>query len=198
MATFSWEVYANTPDWFDIAANTIVFSGSSADLTAAITVAAWQDGTHLGNNDPGTDQCGTTHVPNVKFITTTEFDSGGGTEALNDTNLVQTECTFRVNFTDGASVSTSSARLYAFNGASVVVPAVAVDVYAFQQGVTATAWTEINEGTAPTGGDNVGERLNLADQGAATAHTFYIATSASPESVGSKTEFDYGIALVYS
>jgi hypothetical protein len=198
MALFTWEVYANTPDWFDIAANTIVFSGSATDLTAAITVAAWQDGTHLGDNDPGTDQCGTTHVPNVKFISSTEFDDGGGTETLNDTNLVQTECTFRVRFTDAASVSTSSGRLYTFNAASVVVEAVGVEVYAFEQGVTATAWTQINDDSANIGGDNTGERLDLGDQGAATDHTFYFAGSASPETVGGKTQFDYGIALVYS
>lgn len=198
MATFTWETYANTPGWFDISTNTIVFSGSSTDLTAAITVATWQDGTHLGNGDPGTDQCGTNHVPNVKYVTGTQFDGGGGTETLNDTNLVATECTLRINFTDASSVATSSGRFYSYDGSTTTTEAVGVEVYAFEQGVTASSWTQINDDSGSVGGDNSGERLSLSDDTAATEHTFYIAVSASPESVGSKTEFDFGIALVYS
>lgn len=199
MAAFTWEVYANTPGWFDVAANTIVFSSSLTDLATNITVAAWQDGTHLGNGDPGTDQCGTNHVPNVKFISSTEFDAdGGGTETLNDTNLVQTECTMRIRFTDAASVATTSARFYAYDGATETAEAVGVEAYAFEQGVSATTWTQINDDSGNIGGDNTGERLDLEDDGAATDHTYYLAVSASPESVGSKGSFDFGIALTYS
>lgn len=198
MAVFDWQVYANTPGWFDIASNTIVFSGSASDLSAAITVGEWQAGTHLGNGDPGTDQCGTNHVPNVQYISNTQFDGGGGTEALNDTNLAQTECTLRINFTDAASVATSSARLYAYDGSTTTNEAVGVEVYAFERGVSATTWTQINDDSGNVGGDNSGERLGLSDQSAATEHTFYIALSASPESVGAKTQFDFGIALTYS
>lgn len=199
MATFTWEVYADTPAWFDISTNTIVFSGSGTDLTAAVSVGSWQDGTHLGTGDPGTDQCGTNHVNNVKYISSTEFDlNGGGTETLNDTNLVQTECTLRIRFTDGSSVATSSGRFYAYDGSTVTTEAVGVDAYAFEQGVSASTWTQINDDSGNTGGDNSGERLDLTDQGAATDHTFYLAVSASPESAGGKSDFDFGIALTYS
>lgn len=198
MAAFTWEVYSDTPGWKDIAANTIVFSGSATDLTANITVAAWQDGTHLGNGDPGTDQCGTNHVPNVKYISSTEFDDGGGTEDLNDTNLVPTECSFRIRFTDASSVATSSARLYSYDGTTETDEAVGVDAYAFEQGVTASSWTQINDDSGNVGGDNSGQRLDIQDDGAATDHTYYFAVSASPESVGAKASFDVGIALVYS
>lgn len=199
MSTFTWEVYANTPDWFDVAANTIVFSSSLTDLATNITVATWQDGTHLGDDDPGTDQCGTNHVPNVKFISSTQFDpDGGGTETLNDTNLVQTECTMRIRFTDAASVATTSARLYSYDGSTTTDEAVGIDAYAFEQGVSATTWTQINDDVGNIGGDNSGERLDLEDDGAATDHTYYIAVSASPESVGAKTQFDFGISLVFS
>ena len=199
MATFTWEVYKDTPAWGTVGANTIVFSGSNTDLTAPITVAAWQDGTHLGSGDPGTDQCGTTHVPNVKYVSSTQFDlNGGGTETLNDTNLLATECTLRVVFTDSSSVAISNARFYCFDGSTVTDEAVGIEAYAFQQGEGNTTWTQINDDSGNIGGDNSGERLDLEDQTAATDHTYYIAVSVSPESVGSKTEFDFGIALTYS
>lgn len=198
MATFTWEVYSDTPAWHSVGANTLVFAGSSTDLTQPITVGTWQSGTHLGSGDPGTDQCGTNHVPNVKYISGTQFDNGGGTEALNDTNLVQTECTLRIKFTDASSVQTTNARLYTFDGTTETNEAVGVEAYAFEQGVTASAWTQINDDSANIGGDNSGERLSLSDQTTDTEHYFYIAISARPESVGAKTQFDLGIALTYS
>ena len=199
MATFTWEYYGGAgPAWTDIAANTIVFSGSGG-LDQPVTVAAWQDETHIGSGDPGTDQCGANHCNNVKWISSTQFAlNGGGTETLNDTNLVATECTLRIRFTDGSSVAITNARFYAYDGSTTTTIATGVDCMAFEQGVTATTWTEINNTTGPVGGDNTGERVDLADQGAATDHTYYIAVSASPESVGAKTAFDFGVALTYS
>ena len=197
MATFAWEVYADTPAWMDIGANTLVFAGVGG-LDTPITVGSWQDETHLGNGDPGSDQCGANHVPNVKYVSGTQFDDGGGTETLNDTNLVQTECTMRIEFTDASSVVTSNGRFYSFDGATETNEAVEIEAYAFEQGVSATAWTQINDDSGNIGGDNSGERLDLTDQSTGTEHYFYVAVTARPESVGAKTEFDFGIALTYS
>jgi hypothetical protein len=199
MATFTWEVYSDTPAWHAVGANTIVFSGSNTDLSSPITVGNWNSGTHLGSGDPGTDQCGTNHVPNVEYVSNTQFKlDGGTTESLNDTNLVQTECSLRINFTDASAVATSNARFYAFDGSTETNEAVGIEAYAFEQGVSASAWTQLNDDSANIGGDNSGERLGLSDQSSATEHTYYIAVSARPESVGSKTQFDFGIALTYS
>jgi hypothetical protein len=199
MATFTWEVYANTPGWMGVGSNTIVFSGDSTDLSVPITVGNWNSGTHLGTGDPGSDQCGTTHIPNVEFVTTTQFKlNGGSTENINDTNLTITECSMRINFTDASSVATSNARFYAFDGSTETAEAVGIEAYAFERGVGASAWTQLNDDSANIGGDNSGERLSLSDQSADTEHTFYVCVSARPESVGSKTEFDFGIALTYS
>lgn len=198
IATFTWEYFGATgPAWTDISTNTIVFAGSGG-ISTPVTVAAYQDETHIGTGDPGTDACGTNHSNNVKYISNTQFDSGSGTETLNDTNLTSDECTIRIRFTDGSSVATSNARFYAYDGTTTTTEAVGVDVEAFEQGVTATTWTTINDDSGNTGGDNSGQRLDLSDQSAATAHTFYIAISASPESVGAKTSFDFGVALTYS
>lgn len=197
MATFTWEVYADTPAWFDIAANTVVFAGSGG-LATPITVGSWQDETHLGNGDPGSDQCGTNHVPNVKYISGTQMDIGGGTVNIVDGNLAEIDCSLRVRFTDGSSVATSSARFYAFDSTTETNEAIGIEAYAFERGVAATVWAQIGDDSGNIGGDNSGERLQLGDQGAATDHTFFIAISARPETVGAKTAFDFGIALTYS
>jgi hypothetical protein len=199
MATFTWNIYSNTPAWNTIGANTLVFSGSDTDLSEAVTVAAWQDGTHGGDGDPGSDTCGgANHSNNVKYISSTQFDSGGGTETLNDTNLTQDECTLRIDFTHGSAVVITNARLYAYDGTTVTTEATGVEVQAFEQGEGDTAWTEINDDSDNTGGDNTGERLDLTDSASETEHTWYVALSASPESVGGKTDFDFGVALTYS
>lgn len=197
MATFTWEVYANTPAWMSVASNTIVFSGTGG-LATPITVGNWQEETHLGSGDPGTDQCGTNHVPNVKYISGTQCDIGAGTITLSDANLPQTECTMRVKFTDAGSVATSGARFYAYDGSTVTNEAVGIEAYAFERGVGATAWTQLNDDSGNIGGDNAGEYLSLSNQAAGTEHYFYLAVSARPESVGAKTEFNFGIALTYS
>lgn len=201
MATFTWEFYGSTgPAWTDIGANTLVFCSSLTDLATAITVAAWQDGTHVGNGDPGTDQCGANHANNVKYISSTQFDlNGGGTETLNDTNLVANECTIRIHFNHTSAVATSSGRFYSYDdGTGVTTEAPDVEIYAFEQGVAATTWTQINDDSAGIGGDNAGERLALGDSGSATDHYFYIAISVSPETVGAKATLSFGVNLTYS
>ncbi|MHC4542940.1 MAG: hypothetical protein ACYSYL_00235 [Planctomycetota bacterium] len=204
MATFTWYGYYGTGggrSWTDLATDTLCFSGLATDIDEPITVATWQDGTHVGDGDPGTDQCtGADHNNNVKFISSTEFDlNGGGTETLNDTNLLATECTIRIDFTDASSVVVTSARFYSYDGTTETTEAVGVEVYAYEQGVgEGGGWTFINDDSTNYGGDNSGERLDLSDQATATEHTFYVALSASPESVGAKTSFDFGIALTYS
>jgi len=197
MATFTWQVYANTPGWMGVGANTYIFSGTGG-LSTPITVGSWNSEAHLGNGDPGADQCGTNHVPRVTYVNGTQFDNGSGTQDLNDTNLTTQECSLRINFTDASTVAISSARFYCYNGTLTTTEAVGIEAYAFERGVTATAWTHVNEDGTSFGGDNSGERLALSDHSAATEHTYYIAISARPLSVGAKTEFDMGIALTYS
>jgi hypothetical protein len=197
MATFSWEVYSDTPGWKDLSTNTVVFCGSLTDLTVPITVGNWNTGTHAGTGDPGSDACGTTHMPNIEYVSNTQYKKNGGSDTLL-TAMVATDCTLAIHFDDGSSVATSNARFYAFDATTETDEAVGIEAYAFEQTGVGTTWTMINDDSGNTGGDNSGERLELDAQGAATEHTFYVAVSAQPESVGSKTEFDFGIALTYS
>ena len=206
MATFTWSAFMGAgPSWTDIGANTVVFSGSGG-LTEPVTVASWQDETHIGNGDPGTDQCGANHPNNVKWTATNSMSlNGGAAQALNDTNVTQDECTLQVVFTHGSAVALTNVRFYAYDGTTTTTPATGVDCVAFEQGESQTSWTVINDETVSgaltngsIGGDNTSERLDLADSASATDHTYYIAVSASPEAVGAKTDFDFGMALTYS
>lgn len=200
MATFTKNYYGSTgPAWTSISTNTMVFCSSLTDLATRVTVASYQDGTHIGNGDPGTDQCGANHCNNVKYVDSTHFIlNGGSSEVLNDTNLTANECTLRYDFADASSVAITSARFYCFNASVTTTRASDLDVQAFERGVSASAWTEINDHSGGTGGDNSGQRLDLGDKTASTSHSWYIAISASPEAVGAKTAFDFGIALIYS
>lgn len=200
MATFYWEGYmGSTPDWTDLGSNTICFTGDAANIDTPITVGEWNSGTHAGDDDPGTDQCGTNHMNNVKIIASGTFDNGGGTENLDTSNLTPDECTLRIRFTDASAVECTSARLYSFDGGTVTNEAVGVEAYAWEcQPSGVTTWTLINDDSANIGGDNSSERLDLLDQAASTEHHYYVALSVRPESVGAKTSFDFGIALTYS
>lgn len=197
MATFTFDAYYGTPAWTDISTNTMVFGGAGFGDT--IAVGSYQDSTHIGTGDPGTDVCTTNHANNVKYLTgSTMSVNGGGSEDINDTNLLETECTLRVHFNHTSSVQITNARLYCFDGTTPTTEAPGIDAWAFERGVSATAWTKVNDASASYGGDNAGERMALGDKTAAQDHYWYVALSASPESVGAKTSFDFGVALTYS
>ena len=205
MATFTWYHFGATgPSWTDVAANTFIFNGVGT-IATPVTVGTWNDDMHIGNGDPGTDQCGTVHTNHTKYTDTDSFDKGSGNELINDTNLTDDECVVRIIFNDAASVTTTNVRFYVFDSTTTTTEAPGIDVAAFESGVSAVQWTVVNDDTtaAPLtvgsiGGDNAGERLDLTGQGPATDHTFHIAVSAAPETVGAKIDFDFGIGLTYS
>jgi hypothetical protein len=203
MATFTWySYYGSSRTWTDISTNTIVFCGSSTDLSVPITVGSYQDGTHIGTDDPGTDVCTVNHVRNVKYVSTTnntQFQlDGGASESLSETNMTQTECTLYILFNDAATTTITNARFYCFNSTTATTEATGITAYAVECKTGVTNWTKIND-SGSYGGDNTGERLDLLDQGTgATNHSYYISVSASPQTVGAKTAFDLGIALTYT
>lgn len=211
MASITWESYFDTPAWGDIGGSRLVFSGSDTSLTATVSAEAFQDGTHLGSGTPGTDQCGTEHVPNVKIVSSTEMSvNGGATETIDDTNLADTECTFRLHFNDGAGYALQTGRVYAYDGSDSSQPAIGVDAAIYVKGEGMTTWHTLNSdsilGTTMTGmdfdvadigGDNSGSYLELGSRSAATDHYFYCAVSVSPESAGGKSGFALGAYFEY-
>jgi hypothetical protein len=195
MATLVFQSYFGAgPTWTTLqnAGQLIGFYGAA--YGDKVAVSAYQSSTHISG--AGGDACTTNHTRNVKYIASGSFDSGSGTETLNDTNLVANECTIRIYLNHGSAVATQNGRFYCYNGASVSTYATDIQVFAFEQGVSATAWTSINNGSS-SGGDNSGQRLDIANKTAATDNYWYIGISCSPLSVGAKTAYAFGSSLEY-
>jgi hypothetical protein len=214
MATITWEgYYGNTAAWTDIASNRLVFSGSLTNINTTVQATQFQDGTHVGNGTPGTDQCGTNHVPNVKLLTGTTWSlNGAGSAAISE--IADTSVTFRLKFNDAANYSLQNGRLYSYDGTTTTAEAVGVDAAVWVKGQTQTAWVCINSdtatgpavtglGTANTfqtadiGGNNTNEYLSLANRSASVTHYYYTAMSVSPETAGGKAAFALGAYLEY-
>lgn len=204
MATFTWYYSTNASAWSDISTNTMVFSGATNDISTPVTVATWNAGFHIGSDDPGTDQCADpNHANAVQYVSTTSntqyrLDGGSTTTIAGATTPTQDQSSIRIDFADTVSTQTSDARFYCFDSTTTTTYAPGVDVMAFENESGATQWKQINDASATQGGDNSTYHLDLANQTTAATHTFYICVSASPESVGAKTAFDFGIALTYS
>ena len=83
--TVTWKAYVGAgPAWTDISTNTLVFCASLTDLEAKVEAGSYQDGTHLGNGDPGADQCGANHANNVKYLSSATMSvNAGGSENIN-------------------------------------------------------------------------------------------------------------------
>jgi len=187
MATWVFEVYYGTtglPAWTDVGANNLAFCGPDG-FDDTVAVAAWQDDTHVVSGTPGADVCTNPHAPNVKYVDATHFDSGGGSEVLNDANLVATECC-RWHFSHGSAISMQDVEVFAYDGTTEINPMVGTEIQIFERGVGSTNWTELNDASDGVGGS--GDAFALQDQaGAATSHYYYLAISVSFEEVGSHT-----------
>lgn len=191
--------------------NRLVFSGSSSDINTTVSATTFQDGTHLGSGTPGTDQCGATHCRNVKVLTVSTMSvNGAGSETINDTNLADAECTFRLHFNDSSGYALQNGKLYVYDGSTTTTPAVGVDAAVYVKGESMTEWHTINSETATgnamasmdfttanIGGDNSGERLALSSRSATNDHYYYVAMSASPETAGGKASFALGAYIEY-
>lgn len=193
MATLVFQAYYGAPSWTALTGGQLIgFYGAA--YGDKVVVNSYQSSTHISG--AGGDVCTTNHVPNVKYVASGQFDSGGGTETLNDTNLIATECTLKIYFTDGASVSTQNGQFYCYNGTTPATYATGIQVYAFERGDGDTAWTSINNGSTD-GGNGVGKRLDLTSRTPSTAHEWLVAVSCSPLSVGAKVAYAFGTSLEY-
>jgi hypothetical protein len=188
MATFTWLLQGTTPTTID-ATDIIQFAGAAFD--SAITVGSYNDTTHVESSVGADDSSGNT-PNNVKFISATggtsgdsQADWGDGTEDLDA--MTTAEATLKITFADEASVTTTSCIFYAYDGSTTTAVPTGVTFYAAEQGDA--NWTNA-EGS--------GAALTIADDTASTSHDYYIAVSASPESVGEKTAFALRIELTYS
>lgn len=139
-----------------------------------VVVGSYQDSTHISNSSDA-HQCSTNHVHNTKYLTATTVSiNGAGSTAL---PVADASCGLKFNFSDGASVATSNASFYAYNGTTDATAMAGVTFYAAEGAVTGT-WVAAN---------GSGSALALQNNSASNSHDFFIATSVSPTSTGAKT-----------
>jgi hypothetical protein len=189
MATFTFSLQGSS-DTTVGATDVLQFAGA-AGFDSKITVGEYNDSTHVKSSGGANDSSGNT-PNNVKFISQSggtggdsQADWGDGTEDLDA--ITDAECTLEINFSDAASVTTESAIFYAYDGSTTTSAPTGITFVAAEGGDT--NWTAA-EGS--------GSALALADQSAATSHNFYVAVSASPDSVGLKDSFTLRCELTYS
>lgn len=188
MATFTWYLQGSSDTTID-ATDKVQFANGTFD--GPVTVGEYNDSTHVKSSG-GADDSSANTPNNVKFISATggtggdsQADWGDGTEDLDQ--MLTSEATLKINFSHGSSVTTSSAIFYAYDGTTTTAVPTGVTFYAAEQGDA--NWTNA-EGSAAA--------LSLNDNTTATSHDFYVAVSASPESVGLKSAFKLRIELTYS
>lgn len=160
----------------------------------AVTVGEYQGTTYITNSN-GTNQGPA--CDNIKF---THLNSGiyhtGVTEHLR--GIPNAYATLAVRLTDSSSITTQNTRLYIYdrinkdNGPSGVTCKIAELIHPWSSpvptGSGSTAWVTGNGSSAYlTLSNNPG--LSGIMAGASTQHDWYIAMTASPDSVGSKTQF---------
>ena len=153
---------------------------SGVNITDNIVVGSYQDGTHVTDNvDAHSANCGGAggHLNNTKYLTSTTVSINGAGSATLAANVpTNAQCPLKFNFSDPASVATSAAKFYAYDGTTDATPMAGVTFQAIEKGNT--TWVAAN---------GSGAAVNLANQAAATSHDFFIACSISPTSVGAKT-----------
>jgi hypothetical protein len=182
MATFVWTLQGTTPTTID-ATDVVKFAGGT--FASAITVNAYNDSTHVASSiDADDSSANTPH--NTKYVAsgTLSLDGGGTTNVV---DLTTGNCPLKINFSDAASVTTTGAIFYAYDGSTTTTAPTGVTFQAFEQGDA--AWT---------GAGGSAAAVTINDDGAGTSHDYYFGISASPTSVGAKTAFKLRIELTYS
>ena len=181
MATYTWVLQGTTPTTIG-ATDIIQFAGATFD--SAITVGAYNDSTHVESSAGVNDSEGNS-PKNSKYLTSSTVDVGAGSVNLNTVSTAN--CPLKINFAHDSAVAVTNHILYAYNGTTTTAAPTGVTFYAAEQGDS--TWTNA-EGSAAA--------VSVADSAAATSHDFYFLISASPESVGEKTDFVLRDELTYS
>lgn len=183
MATFTWQLQGTSPTTID-ATDSVSFCGSGG-FDTKVTVGAYNDTTHVRSSGGVNDSSANT-PHNNKFLTSTTVSlNGGGSVNLNTATTAQ--CVLKINFSDAASVATTGAKFYAYDGSTPATAPTGVTFKAAEQGNS--TWVDAEGSGSP---------VNIADDTAATSHDYFILASVSPDSVGLKTAFSLRIELTYS
>jgi len=181
---FTW-AWQSGSTWHNFSAdNMIGFYGTS--YGDKVTVNSYQDSHHLrtsSGND--TDACVGPHMTNLKYISGSTVSISGSNET-NISNVATGDC-IRIRFTDGStSVSTENVKFYSYDGTTDATAPTGLTPKCLTTG--ASAWV------TPTGSAGY---MPMADQGSEINHDYFVGLSATPTSVGEKTDFAWKISLDY-
>jgi hypothetical protein len=190
----------------DLAGSGLGFYGA-AGFGASVQVGAWQDKTFITNS------VGTTLGPeamNIKFTHPSSGIIGQTGSGLALTQIPNWQSTLNVRFTSPTAVKTQNVQLRIYDrtdinsAASGVTTKVAEvahpDIIQGNSGSGSTTWqTPAGSGTIMTLTSSPGVS-GLRPNGpntTATQHDWYLAISASPDSIGSKTLYGLYVSLEY-
>ena len=179
--TVTWTMQGGTPTEID-ATDVLRFAGGA--FATKVEVSSYQTSTHV-RLDGGTDKTDGDTPTNVTYIASGTGDWGDGTEAMAD--ILDAECSLKINLADAASVAITSHTLYSYDGSTTTAVPTGVTFQAAESGDA--AWTNA-EGSAAA--------LTITDSAASISHDFYVSVSASPESVGLKSAFSIRNEFTYS
>ena len=167
----------------------LVFSNNDTALES-ISVDAWNPNSLAMTNDLVTVN-GT--AKNCRYISTTEIAlNTASSVTLNPTNVVQDDCTLKIEWEDDAvDTALSSCVFYVYNGTDPTIAPSGVVFCAFER--TASAIRIDTIGTVGAAWDSAvgiggnASALDLEQHSSAADHVFFIGLSAKPTAFGLNT-----------
>jgi hypothetical protein len=179
--TQTWKLQGTADTTID-ATDSIKFSDGTFDNP--VQVGSYNDGTHVRSSGGADDSDGNT-PNNVKYVASGTADWGDGTEDV--ANILDSECTLKLTISESTSITVTDITFYAYDGTTTTNAPSGVTFYALESGDA--AWTEAH---------GSGNALSISDSDTpAEDHYFYIAVSASPDSVGVKSENKARVEFTY-
>lgn len=173
-------VQGTTPTTLE-ATDSLAFSAGTFD--SAILVDEYNAATHVRSSG-GADDSSANTPNNVKYVASTTGDWGDGTESM--ANITDGECTMKVTVSYDSNITVTDFEIYAFDGTTPATAPVGMTVYMAESGEN---WSNVGGSAAA---------LSIADSSTpATSHDFYISVSATPTSVGVKSDNEFYLSYTY-
>ena len=149
-----------------------------------VTVSSYNDGTHVRSSGGADDSDGNT-PNNVKYIASGTGDWGDGTESLE--SITDGECPLKITIAYDSAITVTDISMYAYDGSTTTNAPANMTVQMAESGDS--AWTQAH---------GSGSALAIDDSSTpATSHDFYVLVSASPTTVGVKSDSKARIEFTY-
>jgi hypothetical protein len=190
----------------DLQGSGLGFYGSGG-FGASVAVAAWQDNTYI------TDGNGAIQGPQSNNVKWTHANSGevSGSTNLGLQYIPNAQATLNIRFTHGSAVQVQNAELRIYDRVTITVGATGVTTRVAEIIHTSPSQVVVGSGDSawitPEGSGTTVPLVQspgisgIAGHGSSTTpaaqHDWYVAISARPDSIGSKTQYGMYVALEY-